>query len=114
MKEGVFFHHQDDVYDWNGTQLKPEIRDAIATCNIVRVVVKHDSGYAEAIYVQITAVEASDLVGTVLDTYRQFFEGEIIYVENDESIRFPRICVIEVPLTWDGNKNLNQNAYWCN
>jgi hypothetical protein len=66
-------------------------------------VVKHDSGYTEAIYVEITAVEGSDLVGIVQDTYRQFFEGETIYVFNGESIRFPRVSIIEVPLTWNEN-----------
>jgi hypothetical protein len=103
LKEGVFFHHQEEIYDWNGKPINSEIRDAIAVNNIVRVVVKHDSGYAEAIYVKITTVEGSDLVGIVLDTYRQFFEAETIYVENGESIRFPRVAITEIPLSWNEN-----------
>ncbi|QLE54012.1 hypothetical protein FD724_40100 (plasmid) [Nostoc sp. C057] len=106
MKDGVFFHHQEDVYDWEGKPLNPEIRSAITVNNIVRVSVKHSSGYSEGIYVQITTVDGSDLVGIVQDTYRQFFEGETIYVENGESICFSRASIIEVPLNWDGNENL--------
>lgn len=55
---------------------------------------------------QITTVDGSDLVGIVQDTYRQFFEGETIYVENGESICLKRASIIEVPLNWDGNENL--------
>ena len=110
MKDGVFFHHQEDVYDWGGQLLNPEIRSAIAVNNIVRVVVQHNSGYSEAIYVQITGVEGLYLVGIVQDTYRQFFEGETIYVENGELVRFPRASIIEVPLGWNENENLKDFA----
>jgi hypothetical protein len=44
--------------------------------------------------VQITAVEGSDLVGIVQDTYRQFFEGETIYVEDGELVSFPRTYIM--------------------
>jgi hypothetical protein len=90
-----------------------QVREALsfyAVNNIVRVSVKHNSGYSEGIYVQITAVDGSDLIGIVQDTYRQFFEGETIYVENGESIRFSRASIIEVPLNWDGNENLKYPA----
>jgi hypothetical protein len=96
MKDEIFFDIRADICDWGGQLLNPEIKDAISVNNIVRVCVKHSSGYAEAIYVQVTAVDGSDLVGIVQDTYRQFFENEeIIYVQNGESIRFPRASVIE-------------------
>ncbi|MBO3461063.1 hypothetical protein G7B40_023160 [Aetokthonos hydrillicola Thurmond2011] len=106
MKDGVFFTHQADVYDWYGKLLNPEIRNAITVNNIVRISVNHGSVYSEGIYVQVTAVDGLDLVGIVQDTYRHFLEGEIIYVENGESICFPRDSIIEVPLHWDDNKNI--------
>ncbi|BAZ14073.1 hypothetical protein NIES4071_59130 [Calothrix sp. NIES-4071] len=92
MKEEIFFDLRDSLCDWHGQLLNPLIRDAITVNNIVRVSVKHNSGYSEGIYIQVTAVDGSDLVGIVQDTYRHFFEGEIIYVENGELIRFPRFC----------------------
>ena len=106
MKDKIFFELRESVCDWNGKLLNSAIRDAITINNIVRVCIKHDSGYFEGIYIQVTAVEDSDLIGIVQDTYRQFFEGEIIYVDNGELIRFPRASIIEVPLSWDGNENL--------
>jgi hypothetical protein len=110
MKDKVFFELRENVYDWYGTLLNPEIRNAITVNNIVRICVKHSDGYSEAIYVQVTSVEGLDLVGIVQDTYRHFLDGEIIYVENYESIRFPRASIIEVPLTWDENENLKDIA----
>jgi hypothetical protein len=60
--------------------------------------------------VQITAVEGSDLVGIVQDTYRQFFEGETIYVEDGELVSFPRTYIMEVPLDWNENDGLKHFA----
>lgn len=113
MNNEVFFDIRASVCDWNGQLLNPDIRSAITVNNVVRVSVKHGSGYSEGIYIQVTAVSGSDLVGIVQDTYRHFFEGEIIYVENGELIRFPRASIIEVPLGWDENKSLrNATDSW--
>lgn len=73
-------------------------------CNLFNIVAQH------FLVIIVTSVEGLDLVGIVQDTYRHFLDGEIIYVENYESIRFPRASIIEVPLTWDDNENLKDIA----
>ena len=92
---------EQDIYDWNGDQLHPDIRKQLTVNHIVRIQVIYPEQLGEAVYVQITKVMDDDLEGVVLDTYRQFFEGEIIYLENGEVLRFPRACVIEVPIDWN-------------
>lgn len=89
------------MYDWDGVQLKPAIRYHLAVNHVVRVQVNYPHGLGEAVYVQITGVEGDDLVGVVQDTNRLFFDGEIIYVPNGKVMRFPRACVVEVPLAWN-------------
>lgn len=103
MKLGVTFNQPEvqDLYDWGGEQLHPDLRQCLTVGHIVRVQVNYPMDCWEAIYVEITGVEGPDLIGIVLDTDRQFFEGEIIYVENGETVRFLRTCVMEVPLSWN-------------
>lgn len=113
MKEGVTFHIplEEDIYDWGGEQLYPEIRSHLAVGDTVRIQVAYGTeGLGEAIYVEITDVVGSDLIGSVLPTYRQFFEGETIYIENGETIRFPRACVMEIPIGWNQNEALRLAA----
>lgn len=113
MKDGVTFYIplESDIYDWGGEQLYPEIRTHLNIGDTVRIqAVYGTEGLGEAIYVEITDVDGSDLIGTVLDTYRQFFEGEVIYIENGESIRFPRACVMEIPIGWNQNEALRLSA----
>jgi hypothetical protein len=101
----------DDLYDWSGHQLKPELRQALTAGNIARIQLQHlESGYSEAVYVQITSANETELTGIVLDTYRHFFEGEMIYVENGATLSFARACVLEIPLEWNANAGLKPLA----
>ncbi len=113
MKDGVTFHipPEEDIYDWGGEQLYPEIRSHLAIGDTVRVqVVYGTEGISEAVYVEITDVAGSDLIGTVLDTYRQFLKNEIVYIDNGETIRFPRASVMEIPIGWNQNEALRLAA----
>lgn len=86
---------------WSGQQLHPDIRNYLTVNHIVRIQVTYPEQRGEAIYIEITAVLENDLIGVVLDTYRHCFEGEVIYIEQGEILRFPRACVTEVPLCWN-------------
>lgn len=103
MHPPITFQLPEDhrVFDWDGTPLDPAIRSRLAVNHVVRIQVNYPDGLWEAIYVEILATEGENLWGKVLDTYRQFFEGETIYVNNGEVLRFPRACVLEVPLGWN-------------
>ena len=103
MKFGVSVNQPDeeDVYDWHGAQLNPDIRQHLTVNHVVRIQVNYPENLGEAIYVQINEVVEDDLIATVLDTYRHFLEDEIIYVENGDIIRFSRACVMEVPIDWN-------------
>ena len=109
MKKNVSVYQpsKEHIYDWCGNQLFPEARDYITVNNIVRIQISYGKMGGEAIYVEIISIDENDIfTAIVLDTYRQFFEGEIIYVENGEIIHFSRNCVIEIPHIWEGNENL--------
>lgn len=103
MHPDITFNQPDevDVYDWDGSQLKPAIRQYLTMGHIVRIQVNYPEQLWETIYLKIIGDEGHDLIGVVQDTYRNFFEGEILYIENGETLRFPRACVCEVPLSWN-------------
>jgi hypothetical protein len=94
----------EDIYDWHGHQLKPEVRKDVGMDNIVRIQFAHANGYAEAIYVKIIAVDGEFLKGRVLDLYRTQEE----YVRNGEIVSFLRDMIMEIPLEgmFQENKNL--------
>jgi hypothetical protein len=108
MEDGIFVYQpaEEDIYDWSGNQLAPESRSYITVNNIVRIQVNdRNSGYCEAIYVQVTAIDENYIfTATVLDTYRTMVEETD--VQNGDILYFPRACVIEIPHTWEENENL--------
>lgn len=113
IKPGVTINQPEnsDLYDWSGHQLKPELRQALTAGHIGRIQLQHlASGNSEAVYVQIVSATETELTGVVLDTYRLFFEGESIYVENGATLSFARECVMEIPLEWDDNETLRPLA----
>ncbi len=63
MNNEIFFDIRTNVCDWSGQLLNPKIKDAVSINNFVRICVMHDSGYAEAIYVLVTAVDGSEKSG---------------------------------------------------
>ncbi len=113
MLEGTtfFIPKTEDVYDWNGNQLTPEIRECVNVGNIIRIQVCHPS-VDEAIYIEIIESNLEMLKGIVLDTYRTDIGPKA--VEDGELIEFPRVCIIEVPFGWDENSNLIDKAVYTN
>lgn len=113
VKPGVTVTRPEDadLYDWSGHQLKPELRQVLTAGHIGRIQVQHlESGYSEAVYVQMTSAGETELTGIVLDSYRLFLEGEVIYVENGATLSFARVCVQEIPLEWAENESLRSLA----
>ncbi|TKT79053.1 hypothetical protein [Aquamicrobium sp. LC103] len=112
MKEGivVFSPEEEDVYDWSGRQILPEIRRHIRAGNCVRIQVQDEANdYVEAVYVDITEVDEQDILhGIVQDIHRsEMPDGiETFRVENGETISFARRSVIEIPHDWEENENL--------
>jgi hypothetical protein len=102
----VYQPAEEHIYDWWGNQLIPEARSYITVNNIVRIQVNYgNSGFCEAVYVQITAIDENDIfTATVLDTYRTIIEETD--VQNGDILYFSRACVMEIPYTWEDNENL--------
>ncbi len=50
-------------------------------------------------------IDENDIfTATVLDTYRKMVEETD--VQNGDILYFPRVCVMEIPHTWENNENL--------
>lgn len=100
----IFRPRAEDIFDWGGRQLEPQIRSRITVGNIVRVQAEQDPqlGWVETPYLRVADVDGDALTGVVDDPYR----GADHELLNGDTISFERLDVMEIPTDWDGNEGL--------
>ncbi len=97
--------------DWQGRYLDNDIRRFITIGNIVRVPFKYSSGATCVAYFRI--VKRCDqnrkmVVGVYEDDY--YGVDPTHPIGNGDERVFSAENVMEIPLTWEGNKNLQKKA----
>ncbi|MFD7022918.1 hypothetical protein [Promicromonospora sukumoe] len=106
----LFRPRSEDVYDWAGGQLHPEIRQLVAVGNVVRVQVSENgdpsTGWSDTPYLRVTEQDGDRLTGIVDDPYRSQYSA----LENGTVIEFDRADVTEIPLDWPENEALAPRA----
>ncbi|MFD6448572.1 hypothetical protein ACFWEJ_25955 [Promicromonospora sp. NPDC060204] len=106
----VFRPRSEDIYDWSGGQLHPEIRQHVGVGNVVRVQVSEngsaDTGWSDTPYVLVTGQGGDRLTGIVDDPYRSQYSA----LDNGTVIEFDRADCTEIPLDWPENEALAPRA----
>lgn len=116
----VFQPRPEEINDWSGHQLDPEIRRSIGPGNIVRIQIQAtspdgapaapsdpvDAWHSDTPYLKIVEVDGDRLTGEVDDPYRSDYS----WMKNGRIIEFDRSAVTEIPLQWDGNEKLAEQA----
>jgi hypothetical protein len=106
----VFRPRSEDVYDWAGRQLDPDIRRLIGVGNVVRVQVSATRDlqpeWVDTPYVRVTSQAGDHLTGVVDDPYRSDYSP----MSNGQVIEFDRADVMEIPLDWPENEALAPKA----
>ncbi|MGW2094563.1 hypothetical protein [Promicromonospora sukumoe] len=102
----VFRPRPEDVFDWSGGQLDPEVRRHVAVGNVVRVQVSENgdasTGWSDTPYVRVTEQDGDRLTGVVDDPYRSQYSA----LDNGTVIEFDRADFTEIPLDWPENEAL--------
>ena len=109
MDKEITLATYDELTNWQGIVLRPEVRKIVTVKHVVRIVIQHPSGYSEAIYIKITEEDGNKLKGVVLDTYRH---GED-HVKNGEVVTFTRANITEIPTgdVFPENSNIDLSSY---
>jgi len=102
--------------DWGGHALKTSIRRHLRVGNIVRIPVQpvssknnNNNNFSQTAYVRITEhIHGNLFRGVVEDPY--YGTEDWFLVRNGESRVFRSDDVMELPLTWKGNENLQREA----
>ncbi|GAA2239821.1 hypothetical protein GCM10010413_46910 [Promicromonospora sukumoe] len=106
----LFRPRSEDVYDWSGGQLHPEIRQLVTVGNVVRVQVSEngsaETGWSDTPYLRVTLQDGDRLTGVVDDPYRSQYSA----LDNGTVIEFDRADVTEIPLDWTENEALAPSA----
>ncbi|WP_328531520.1 hypothetical protein OG984_10450 [Nocardioides sp. NBC_00368] len=116
----VFQPRPEEINDWSGQQLDPKIRQSIGLGNIVRIQIQAtspdgapatpsdpvDAWHGDTPYLKIVEVDGDRLTGEVDDPYRSGHS----WMKNGRMIEFDRWAVTEIPLQWDGNEKLAEQA----
>lgn len=116
----VFQPRPEEINDWSGQQLDPKIRQSIGPGNIVRIQIQAtspdgapsapsdpvDAWHGDTPYLKIVEVDGDRLTGEVDDPYR----SDYTWMKNGRIIEFDRSAVTEIPLQWDGNEKLAEQA----
>ncbi len=106
----VFRPRPEDICDWAGGQLHPEVRHHVAVGNVVRVQLSEGgspgAGWSDTPYLRVTEQDGDRLTGVGDDPHRSQYSA----LDNGTVIEFDRADVTEIPLDWPDNEALAPKA----